>query len=185
MIIFMIQVMKMTHSMKILLFMGDTMSIDTIDDDFFVPINYYDDHDWGDNYDASCDLENSFQTNDGSIVYHNICNTTKRWFGRPSTFGVNDPTILENYQSYETFDKSGFREVMHLVNVSPTIQGEFKIYMHVDHEENVLHESYCWEMLHGKQKNFYAHARSIHGDAYQREGESVYVPLQAVSGSVQ
>ena len=39
-------------------------------------------------------------------------------FGRVSTL---DPTYLENVQSYGIFDKSGFEEVMTLVNVNPTI----------------------------------------------------------------
>ena len=33
------------------------------------------------------------------------------------------PTYLEDVQSYEIFDKSGFGEVMTLVNVNPTILG--------------------------------------------------------------
>ena len=43
-------------------FYGDTMSVGTIDDDFVMPTTYYNDHDWGDNYDASFDLENLFET---------------------------------------------------------------------------------------------------------------------------
>ena len=43
---------------------------------------------------------------------------TYQGFGRVST---SDPTYLENVQSYEVFDKSGFGEVMTLVNVNPTI----------------------------------------------------------------
>ena len=37
-----------------------------------------------------------------------------------STLGNNDPTTLENYQSCEFFDNSGFGEVMTLVDVNPT-----------------------------------------------------------------
>ena len=35
-----------------------------------------------------------------------------------------DPTYLENVQSYDFFYKSGFGEVMTLVNVNPTILEE-------------------------------------------------------------
>ena len=35
-----------------------------------------------------------------------------------------DPTYLDNVQSYEVFDKSGFGEIMTLVNVNPTILEE-------------------------------------------------------------
>ena len=46
-----------------------------------------------------------------------------------------DPTYLENVQSYEVFDKSGFGEVMTLVNDIPTILEECQLCMHVDHVE--------------------------------------------------
>ena len=60
-------------------------------------------------------------------------------FGRVSTL---DPTYLENVQSYEIFDKSGFGEVMTLVNVNPTILEECQLHMHVDCVENILYDSY-------------------------------------------
>ena len=53
-----------------------------------------------------------------------------------------DPTYLENIQSYEIFEKSGFREVMTLVNVNPTILEECQLCMHVDRVENMLCDSY-------------------------------------------
>ena len=43
-----------------------------------------------------------------------------------------DPTYLENVQSYEIFEKSGFGEVMTLVNDNPTILEECQLRMHVD-----------------------------------------------------
>ena len=49
-----------------------------------------------------------------------------------------DPTYLESVQSYEFFDKSGFGEVMTLVNVNPTILEECQLRMHVDRVENIL-----------------------------------------------
>ena len=86
---------------------------------------YCNDHDWGDN--ASYDLENLFKPHDEYVIDNNVCNTIKSGFGRASTFGNNDPTTLENYQSYEIFDKSGFGEVMTLVNINPTILEDYKI----------------------------------------------------------
>ena len=52
-----------------------------------------------------------------------------------------DPTYLENVQSYEVFDKSGFGEVMTLVNVNPTILEEVSI----DYDENKVatYDDYC------------------------------------------
>ena len=43
------------------------------------------------------------------------------------------------------FDKSGFGEVMTLVNVNPTILEECQLCMHVDHEENILCDIYIVE----------------------------------------
>ena len=43
-----------------------------------------------------------------------------------------DPTTLEYDRSYEIFDKSGFGEVMTLVNVNPTILEECQLCIHVD-----------------------------------------------------
>ena len=73
------------------------------------------DHDWGD----SCyDLENLFKPHDEYEIDNSVCNVIESGFGRVSTL---DPTYLDTVQSYEVFDKSGFGEVMTLVNVNPTI----------------------------------------------------------------
>ena len=64
------------------------------------------DHDWGD---SSYNLENLFKTHDES------------GFGRVLML---DPTYLENVQSYEVFDKSGFGTVMTLFDDNPTILEE-------------------------------------------------------------
>ena len=53
-----------------------------------------------------------------------------------------DPTYLENVQSYEVFDKSGFGKVMTLFDDNPTILEECQLCMRVDHEENILCDSY-------------------------------------------
>ena len=94
------------------------------------------DHDWGD---ASYDLENLFKPHDEYEIDNNVCNNIESGFGRVSTL---DPTYLENVQSYEIFDKSGFGEVMTLVNVNPTILEECQLCMHVDRVENILCDSY-------------------------------------------
>ena len=57
---------------------------------------------------------------DEYAIDNNVCNTIKSGFIRASTLGNNDPTTLENYQSYEIFDKSGFGEVMTLFYDNPT-----------------------------------------------------------------
>ena len=77
-----------------------------------------------------------------------------------------DPTYLENVQSYEIFDKSGFGEVTTLVNVNPTILEECQLCMHVDRVDNMLCDSYfvefaydptCYYCERGKygRRNFY------------------------------
>jgi hypothetical protein len=72
-----------------------------------------------------------------------------------STLGYNDPTTLEYDQSYEFFDKSGFGEVMTLVNVNPTILEECQLCMHVDHVENMLCDSYIVEFDYDPTCNYY------------------------------
>ena len=72
-----------------------------------------------------------------------------------STLGNNDPTTLENVQSYEIFDKSGLGEVMTLVNVNPTILEECQLCMLVDHEEKILCDSYIVEFDYDPTCNYY------------------------------
>jgi hypothetical protein len=72
-----------------------------------------------------------------------------------SNLGNNDPTTLENDQSYEFFDKSGFGEVMTLVDVNPTILEDYKTFMHVDREENILYDSYIVEFDYDPTCNYY------------------------------
>ena len=66
-----------------------------------------------------------------------------------------DPTYLENVQSYEVFDKSGFGEVMTLVNDIPTILEECQLCMHVDHEENIFCDRYTVEFSYDPTCNYY------------------------------
>ena len=66
-----------------------------------------------------------------------------------------DPTYLENTQSYGIFDKSGFGEVMTLVNINPTISEECQLRMHVDRVENMLCDSYFVEFSYDPICNYY------------------------------
>ena len=66
-----------------------------------------------------------------------------------------DPTYLENVQSYGIFDKSGFGEVMTLVNDNPTILEECQLRMHVDRVENILCDSYFVEFSYDTTCNYY------------------------------
>ena len=107
------------------------------------------DHDWGD---SSYVLENLFKPHDEYEIDNSACNNIESGFGRVSTF---DPTYLENVQSYEILDKSGFGEVMTSVNVNPTILEECQLCMHVDHEENILCDSYIVEFEYDLTCNHY------------------------------
>ena len=62
---------------------------------------------------------------------------------------------MENVQSYEIFDKSGFGEVMTLVNVNPTILEECQLCTHVDHVENILCDSFIVEFDYDTTCNYY------------------------------
>ena len=73
-------------------------------------------------------------------------------FGRVSTL---DPTYLENVQSYEFFDKSGFGEAMTLVNVNPTILEECQLCMHVDCVESMFCDRYIVEFSYDPTCNYY------------------------------
>ena len=50
-------------------------------------------------------------------------------FGRVSTLGSNDPTILEGVESYCDNYESGFGEVMTLFHDDPTISEEVQLIM--------------------------------------------------------
>ena len=51
----------------------------------------------------------------------------KSGFGRVSTLGSSDPTILEGVESYYNIDESGFGEVMTLFSDTSTILEEVSI----------------------------------------------------------
>ena len=105
------------------------------------------DHDWGDD---SYDLENLFKPHD-----EYVCDNIESWIGRVSTLGKNNPTNLESVQSYEIFGKSGFGEVVTLFDDNPTILEECQLCMHVDHEENILCDSYIVEFEYDPTCNYY------------------------------
>ena len=71
------------------------------------------------------------------------CNIYESEFGRVSTLGNNDPTILEGVESFYT-DKSGFGEVMTLFSNDSTILEEVSI----DYDENkvAIYDDYCDDM---------------------------------------
>ena len=88
-------------------------------------VNCANDHDWGD--DVSFDLENLFKPHDEYVIDNNVCNTIKSVFGRVSTLGNKDPTILENY----------------------------KFFMQVDHREIIVYDSYIVEFVYDPTCNYY------------------------------
>ena len=102
--------------------------------------------------DFSYDLENLFKPHDEYEIDNNVCNIIESGFARVSTL---DPTYLENIQSYEVFDNSGFGEVMTLVNVNPTILEECQLCMHVVHKENIWCDSYVVEFAYDSTCNYY------------------------------
>ena len=110
---------------------------------------YCNDHDWGDSFH---DLENLFKPYDEHEIDNSVCNIIESGFGRVSTL---DPTYLENVQSYGIFDKSGFGEVMTLVNDNPTILEECQLHMHVDRVENMLCDSYFVEFAYDPTCNYF------------------------------
>ena len=87
------------------------MFVCRIEDDYSVSTSYNSDHYLGDNYDASCGLENLFE--------------------------------------------SGFGVVLALANVCPTILEGEKIYVHVDHEDNVIGDSYIIKFNYDSTGNYY------------------------------
>ena len=79
---------------------------------------YCNDHDWGD---SSYDLEILFKPHDEYDINNIVCDNIESGFGRVPTLGNNDPTTLENDQSYEIFHKGELGEVMTLFDDKPTI----------------------------------------------------------------
>ena len=74
-------------------------------------------------------------------------------FGRVSTLGSNDPTILENVESYCDNYESGFGEVMTLFSDESTILEEVSI----DYDENKVatYDDYCDETYAIKSSDDY------------------------------
>ena len=85
-------------------------------------------------------------------IDNTVCNNVESGFGRVSTL---DPTYLENVQSYGIFDKSGFGEVMTLVNDNPTILEECQLRMQEDRVEIMLCDSYFVEISYDPTCNYY------------------------------
>ena len=53
------------------------------------------------------------------------------------------------------FGKSGFGEVMTLVDVNPIILEDYKTFMHVDHGEKILYDSYIVEFDYDPTCNYF------------------------------
>ena len=77
--------------------------------------------------DSSFDLENLFKPHDEYEIDNNVCN----------------------------INKSGYREVMTLVNVNPTILEECQLCIHVDHVKNIFCDSYTVEFAYDPTCNYY------------------------------
>ena len=77
--------------------------------------------------DSSYDVENLFKPHDEYEIDNNVCNNTK----------------------------SGFGEVMTLVNVNPSFLEECQLCMHVDHKEKILYDSYIIEFDYDHTYNYY------------------------------
>ena len=78
-------------------------------------------------------------------------------FGRVSTLGSSDPTILEGVESYYNIDESGFGEVMTLFSDASTISEEVPI----DYENKVaIYDDYYDDMY--AIKNNDNHGRCHH-----------------------
>ena len=72
-----------------------------------------------------------------------------------STLCKNNPTDLESVHSYEIFDKSGLGEVLTLFDDNLTILEQCQLCMHVDHEDNILCDSYIVEFDYDLTCNYY------------------------------
>ena len=105
----------------------------------------------------SFDLENLFKPHDEYEIDNNFCNNVESGFGRVSNL---DPTYFENVQSYEVFDKSGFGEVMTLVNVNPTILQECQLCIYVDRVKNMFCDSYIVEFAYDPTCNYYERGKN-------------------------
>ena len=70
-------------------------------------------------------------------------------FGRASTVGTNDPTILEGFESYCNKYGSGFGEVMTLFSDESTISEEVSI----DYDNNVAIYDDCGDDMYAILNN--------------------------------
>src|SRR4051812_39513116 len=87
----------------------------------------------------------------------------ERGFGRVSTLGSNDPTILEDVESYYDNYESGFGEVMTLFSDVSIILEEVSI----DYDENKVatYDDYCDETCAIKSTDDYIY-KTYHGYDY-------------------
>src|SRR6266496_3704461 len=92
---------------------------------YVMSTTYCNDHDWGDN--DSYDLENLFEPHDEYVIDSNFCNSIESGFGRVSTLGENNPTILD----------------------------ECQLCSHVDYENKNLYDCYIVEFEYDPTCNYY------------------------------
>ena len=111
----------------------------------------------------------------GKKIYYDDYND-ESGFGRVSTLGSSDPTILEGIESYYNIYESGFGEVMPLFSETSTIleevsidndENKFATYddmyaiksdkssMLLDHEKNALCDGYMYESINDATENYY------------------------------
>ena len=57
--------------------------------------------------------------------------------------------------------KSGFGEVMTLVDINSTILEDYKTFMHVDHEVKILYDSYIVEFEYDPTCNYYERGKCV------------------------
>ena len=92
-------------------------------------------------------------------------------FGRVSTLGSNDPTILEDVESYCDNYGSGFGEVMTLLSNDYTIQEQVPI----DYENKVaIYDDYCDDMYAIKNNDNH---ETCHHDFNFQSHDSYFVEL--------
>ena len=91
------------------------------------------------------------------------CNDDESGFGRVSTLGSSDPTILEGVESYYNIDESGFGEVMTLFSDTSTILEEVSI----DYDNKVpIYDDYCDDMFARESSMLVHHEKGAVCDGY-------------------
>jgi hypothetical protein len=99
---------------------------------------------------------NDMQTHKlGDAMFDDFAMTTT--YCNDHDWGDNASYYLDNlFNPHDEYDiDSGFGEVMTLVNDNPTILEERQLFMHVDHDEKILYDSYIVEFEYDPTCNYY------------------------------